>query len=946
LVWFVFAAAATIGGFFVTDTLQDKEVEQALTRFHFMADSGLKVLYQNSNSVVYGFVEMAKNVAYARSNSSQWPEVLYPGFYDVTPAVKQTTRASNIEFLPIVQPDKLSSFEAFMYNYFATEPKIPPGAGVQNFGRGVYAINQNDPNLTYHDTTGVPILYNSTNHILTPILQLTFSAEITYKRLAYNAHSDPTFGQAMDYIINVCSPVHNYSMASNGCGYVSKAVPLPLPTQSDPEPEVTDFRSVFIQPIYLHQNSSELVGFIFGAMLWQDILDAGFPMHTELVCVVAGQVIFTYAVTEDGAKFMGPGDQHSPKFDEEIRKVELFSGLLSGNHSSFTVYLYPSQALVEQFTTNTPLYAGIAMGLAIALLGTCFALYDTMKARASRKQGLLLTAKRQFVRFISHEIRTPLNSLHLGLELLTEELKMCAAQLAAATGPTVELFNLLRKMVPNWQELCVDLVSNSECAVDVLNDLLNYDKIEMGTLRLDFACVPIFALVEKNVKAFLIQAQQKSTKLSLTGECWDGAAAVSEQAADEYRSLVVLGDHSRLSQILRNLLSNALKFAPVEGEIAVCAEWVQGGLPNAPVPTLPTDQQVTQRICVELNNIVTLDACVSLRCPQDQADLLHLSRAGCISVTVTDNGVGLSGDQLGHLFGEGVQFNPNELQAGQGSGLGLYISRGLAVQHGGTLTAASAGLGQGCTFTLQLPMHRRPLPTTAELALRSQGPTHTASRLRGDLMVGFQGFRSPPMRSETKSPTSESTNRRHSDSHRVLVVDDAVSNRKMLVRLLKSRGYACEQAENGQQAVDMYRDFCERNVQVETVVMDYEMPVMNGPTATRALRELGCDALIVGVTGNLLPEDVRFFKEHGADAVLGKPLDIRAFEELVVDLRDGTEHMPSWDRTARGCAGNRVDESNTGLSAVATPKPTFCCVEEHKSEPWNGTEEKSALDNV
>jgi CheY-like chemotaxis protein len=315
-------------------------------------------------------------------------------------------------------------------------------------------------------------------------------------------------------------------------------------------------------------------------------------------------------------------------------------------------------------------------------------------------------------------------------------------------------------------------------------------------------------------------------------------------------------------------------------------------------------------------------------------------------VTVTDNGVGLSGDQLGHLFGEGVQFNPNELQAGQGSGLGLYISRGLAVQHGGTLTATSAGLGQGSTFTLQLPLYRRALPTTAELALRSQGPNHTASRLSGDLMVGFQGYRSPPLRSETKSPTSESTNRRHSDSHRVLVVDDAVSNRKMLVRLLKSRGYACEQAENGQQAVDMYRDFCERNVQVETVVMDYEMPVMNGPTATRALRELGCDALIVGVTGNLLPEDVRFFKEHGADAVLGKPLDIRAFEELVMDLRDGAEHMPSWDRTAPVCAGNRVDESNTGLSAVATLKPTFYCADELKSERWNGTEEKSALDNV
>jgi signal transduction histidine kinase len=872
LILFVSLAAASIGGFFITDSLQNKEVKFAVTRFHFIADSGLGVLNQNAKSVVYGFVEMAKNVAYARTNSSQWPEVSYPGFYDVTPAVKQTTRASNIAFLPVVQPEKLAIFESFMYDYFEAEPAIPPGAGVQNFGRGVYATNPTNPNFTYHDTTRVPVLYNSTNHILTPILQLTFTVEVTPKRLGFNAHSDPVFGRAMDYIINVCSPVHNYSVASNICGYVSEAVPLPLPTPGHPAPKTTDFRSTFIQPIYLHQNSSELVGFIFGAMLRQDILNAGFPMHAELVCVIEGEATFTYAVGEDGARFLGLGDQHSRQFDENTRSVELFTGPLSGNRTSFMVYLYPSRAFVEQFTTDTPIYVGIAVGLAIALLGICFALYDTVNARASHRQGKLLTAKRQFVRFISHEIRTPLNSLHLGLELLTEELKMCAAQLAAAVGPTVELFKLLREMVPNWQELSLDLVSNSECAVDVLNDLLNYDKIEMGTLRLDFACVPIFALVEKNVKAFLIQAQQKSTTLILTGECWDGAASLSEQAADEYRSLVVLGDHSRLSQILRNLLSNALKFSPVEGEIIVCAEWVQCGLPDVPVPTLPSDHQVpahhTVLICLNVALIFTC-SCIT----QDQADLLSLPRAGCIRVTVTDNGVGLSAEQWAHLFGEGVQFNPNRLQAGQGSGLGLYISRGLAVQHGGTLTATSSGLGQGCAFTLQLPLYRRTLPTAVQLALRRQEPTHAGSRVtfsHVDQVAGFPGYVSPPPHSETKSLSSESTNRRYSNCHRVLVVDDAISNRKMLVRLLKSRGYACAQADNGQQARDLSRYFCERNVQVETVVMDYEMPVMNGTTATRALREQGCDAFIVGVTGNLLPEDVRFFKEHGADAVLGK----------------------------------------------------------------------------
>jgi CheY-like chemotaxis protein len=140
-------------------------------------------------------------------------------------------------------------------------------------------------------------------------------------------------------------------------------------------------------------------------------------------------------------------------------------------------------------------------------------------------------------------------------------------------------------------------------------------------------------------------------------------------------------------------------------------------------------------------------------------------------------------------------------------------------------------------------------------------------------------------RTETKS-LSSSSSRRGTQCRRILVVDDAVSNRKLLVRLLKARGYVCEQAENGQHALDVYRNLCERGVPLETIVMDYEMPVMDGPTATKLLREAGCDLLIIGVTGNLLPEDVNYFKEQGADAVLGKPLDVKLFEELVVDLRE------------------------------------------------------------
>jgi CheY-like chemotaxis protein len=68
--------------------------------------------------------------------------------------------------------------------------------------------------------------------------------------------------------------------------------------------------------------------------------------------------------------------------------------------------------------------------------------------------------------------------------------------------------------------------------------------------------------------------------------------------------------------------------------------------------------------------------------------------------------------------------------------------------------------------------------------------------------------------------------------------------------------------------------------QYDMVLMDFEMPVMNGPTATRALREMGCLCPIVGVTGNVLGADVDYFLAQGADAVLPKPLQLSALEAV------------------------------------------------------------------
>ena len=117
----------------------------------------------------------------------------------------------------------------------------------------------------------------------------------------------------------------------------------------------------------------------------------------------------------------------------------------------------------------------------------------------------------------------------------------------------------------------------------------------------------------------------------------------------------------------------------------------------------------------------------------------------------------------------------------------------------------------------------------------------------------------------------------------VLIVDDAPLNRKMMRRILESRFDSLAEAENGQQALDMVRASLEQgeDARYDVITMDYQMPVMDGVTATRRIRQLGYTGQIIGVTGNSLGEDVNTFLSSGANVVLTKPFTIAAFYEYL-----------------------------------------------------------------
>jgi len=116
----------------------------------------------------------------------------------------------------------------------------------------------------------------------------------------------------------------------------------------------------------------------------------------------------------------------------------------------------------------------------------------------------------------------------------------------------------------------------------------------------------------------------------------------------------------------------------------------------------------------------------------------------------------------------------------------------------------------------------------------------------------------------------------------ILLVDDASSNRKMIRRVLNKSLFIPDEAEDGLVAVSKVSQMVERGeANYDVILMDFMMPKMDGPTATRAIRGLGYTGIIIGVTGNSSPQDLEMFQISGADLVMPKPFDM---DQLVANI--------------------------------------------------------------
>jgi two-component system sensor histidine kinase/response regulator len=356
-----------------------------------------------------------------------------------------------------------------------------------------------------------------------------------------------------------------------------------------------------------------------------------------------------------------------------------------------------------------------------------------------------IEARGRFLATMSHEIRTPLTAILGFAELLLE---------APAPERLEESLELIR--------------DNGHYLLRIINDVLDYSKIEAGKLSLERERFAPAMLLGELLALMRVRAEAKGLSLELD--------------LDPRLPEALHGDATRLRQILLNLLGNAIKFTR------------RGG--------------------------ITLRCCYT----EDEPRRLRFE--------VEDTGIGLPPGDPERLFEAFVQGDATDARSYGGTGLGLAISRSLARLLGGDLTARSTPIGGAC-FSLCLPADLEPAPEPAAT------PDHSVAGLEG----------------------------------RILVVEDNATNRLLVRLLLEAAGAAVDEAADGRAALARVEAAAAAGTPYAAILMDIQMPELDGYEVTRRLRALGCRTPVVALTAHALDGHRERCLAAGCDAYCAKPID-------------------------------------------------------------------------
>lgn len=425
----------------------------------------------------------------------------------------------------------------------------------------------------------------------------------------------------------------------------------------------------------------------------------------------------------------------SDKVKEEYRVINVQNNI-------HRIEWVEAQAAVETRDENGKPLTLVGSSLVITTRKKMEMELTTARDRAEESNRL----KSAFLANMSHEIRTPLNAI-VGF-----------SGILASTDEEEEK-----------QEYVSIIENNNTLLLQLISDILDLSKIEAGTLEFQYSNIDLNKMLNELTSS--LQLKIKSEKVQLT--C---------HPAEE--NCFIHTEKNRLSQLLINLISNAIKFT-TEGYI---------------------------RFGYEL-------------------------RGKEIYFYVSDTGCGIPKDKQKSIFGRFVKLNSFE----QGTGLGLSICQTLVEHMGGTIGVDSEE-GKGSTFWFTLPYK-------AAIAVEES------------------------IKKEEIQPISIEKNK-----FTILIAEDNESNYKLFASILKGE-YQLIHAWDGQEAVEMFKQY---NPQI--ILMDINMPVMDGYEATKEIRKYSAKVPIIAITAFAYASDEQRVMESGFDGYMPKPINARLLKAQLTEI--------------------------------------------------------------